>query len=82
MNTTPATHRSPAEIMADLRTHWAKPYFGAVPYIEALECLTSWSDNYVCDSARSLGAYLLGNMSTFKGDDARRLKAELKEATK
>ena len=37
---------------------------------------------FFCDSAESTVIYFLANASTFKGEDARRLKSELKAAIK
>lgn len=66
------------EIAADIRANWTKPYFGAVPYLEAMELLDKITDDFVCDSGRSVVTYFLANASTFRGDAARRIKAELK----
>ena len=33
------------EIAREIRADWLKPYFGAVPYLIAMETLTSASDN-------------------------------------
>lgn len=68
------------QIMQEIEKLWANPYFGAVPYIEALKTLDT-SDkkaSYLFEKAESLVPYLLCNMSTFRGPDARRIKAELK----
>lgn len=62
------------EIMAD----WRKPYFGAIPYLQAMECLDDVSDTYGADDARGIVAYFLSNASTWKGETARRIKKELK----
>ncbi len=40
--------------------------------------LNSIDDAYGMDSGRSVVAYFLSNARSFRGDDARRLKAELK----
>ena len=66
------------EIAADIRRNWPKPYFGAVPYIQAMGSLNSISDNYGFDSADSIVRYFLSNAGTWRGEDARRIKAELK----
>ena len=66
------------EIAADIRRNWLKPYFGAVPYIEAMGSLNSISDNYGFDSGDSIVRYFLSNAATWRGEDARRVKAELK----
>lgn len=67
-----------AEIAEDIRLAWPKPYFGAVPYLGAMLRLGSIHDTYGEDSAKSIVLYFLSNATTFRGEDARRLKAELK----
>jgi hypothetical protein len=57
-------------------------YFGAVPYLNAMLSLSCKNDKYGEDSASSIVNYFLANAQTFKGDDARRLKLELKAAIK
>lgn len=66
------------EIAADIRRTWSKPYFGAVPYIEAMGSLGNIADNYGYDSGDSIVRYFLSNAGTWRGEDARRIKAELK----
>jgi hypothetical protein len=70
------------EIGREIKRVWGKVYFGAVPYLDALCTLQDKNDTYGCDSAESIVIYFLGNASTFKGDDAKRLKEELKAAIK
>jgi hypothetical protein len=65
-------------IAADIIRSWPKPYFGAVPYIQAMRTMKTMKDMYYADDAFYIVRYLLGNMQTFRGADARRLKAELK----
>lgn len=79
-NTTP---RSLSTIAREIRRDWGnKVYFGAKPYLEAMGCLDSMSDSYGMDSARSVVNYFLANASTWRGDTAKRVKAELKEMLK
>lgn len=66
------------EIAADIRRTWPKPYFGAVPYIQAMGGLSNIKDNYGWDSGESIVRYFLSNAGTWRGEDARRIKAELK----
>ena len=66
------------EIADDIRRTWSKPYFGAVPYIQAMACLRDITDNYGFDSGDSIVRYFLSNAATWRGEDARRVKAELK----
>lgn len=65
-----------------IRIHWAKPYFGAKPYLEAMACMESVDDNYGMDSGRSIVNYALCNLSTFKGEVAKLIKAELRRRVK
>lgn len=70
--------RSLSNIACEIKANWAKPYFGAVPYLDAMVSLNSVSDSYGYDSADSIVRYFLANAATWRGDTARRIKAELK----
>jgi len=59
-----------------------KIYFGAKPYLEALVCLENITDEYGCDSGRSIVSYFLCNAGTWKGPIARAVKAELNKRLK
>jgi hypothetical protein len=72
------SHRPLYVIAGEIRATWPKPYFGAVPYISAMSSLTRMTDAYGMDSADSIVRYFLVNAKTWRGDDARRIKAELK----
>jgi hypothetical protein len=65
-------------IAEDIRKNWPNVYFGAKPYLDAMGTLTSIKDNYGLDSAESVVQYFLANAGTWRGEDARRIKAELK----
>lgn len=67
------------EIAEEIRRDWKKVYFGAVPYLEALECMDSPQKNFGDDSGREIVLYFLSNATSWKGETARRIKAELKE---
>ena len=69
-------------IAREIRTDWQKPYFGAVPYLDAMSELESIADKYYDDSARSVVMYFLANASTWRGENAKRIKAELKGLSK
>lgn len=73
------TTRTLSAIAQDIRAHWPKPYFGAVPYIQALASLGSIRDSYGHDDGRSMVLYFLANAGTWRGPDAKRIKAELKQ---
>lgn len=70
--------RTLAAIAAEIETDWRKPYFGAVPYLDAMRSLDAITDNYYQDSAESIVLYFLSNATTWRGDTARRIKTELK----
>lgn len=70
------------EIASEIRKDWKKPYFGAVPYLEAMETITTINEDYYADSAKSVVLYFLANAQTWRGEVARRIKAELKEMAK
>jgi hypothetical protein len=65
-------------IAADIREHWTRINFGAVPYVEAMESLTTVDENYGSDSADAIVRYFLANAGTWRGPDARRVKDELR----
>ena len=69
-------------IAAEIRADWKKPYFGAVPYLQAMSTLDSVEDNYIHDSGKSIVLYFLSNATTWRGETARRVKAELKALCK
>jgi hypothetical protein len=71
-------NRSIREIAMEIKRSWSRPYFSAVPYLQAMLCLGSASDSYGHDDARSIINYFLCNASTFRGPEAKVLKAELK----
>ena len=74
--------RSLNTIANDIRKDWAKPYFGAVPYLDAMLHLNTIRDTYYFDDAASVVRYFLANANTWKGETARAIKAELKAMLK
>ena len=70
------------DIAREIKSDWKKPYFGAVPYLDAMLSLNSVGDNYYLDSGDSMVRYFLANSSMWRGDVAKRVKAELKDMLK
>jgi hypothetical protein len=70
--------RKLSDIAREIRQDWQRPYFGAVPYLEAMASLSALSDRYYADDARMVVRYFLVNAGTWRGETARRIKAELK----
>ena len=65
-------------IAREIKSDWKKVYFGAVPYLDAMQSLNSIDDNYMYDTGKSVVRYFLANAGTWRGETARRVKAELK----
>lgn len=78
------TKRTFAVIAKEIKQLWCKPYFGAIPYLDALSQIHSMDKDtpYLFETAGDIVLYLLANMGTFRGEDAKRIKAELKEMVK
>lgn len=70
-------NRSINLIAQDILAHWPNPAFSAKPYLRAMLQLTSINDSYGNDDARSIVRYFLSNATTWRGEKARQIKAEL-----
>lgn len=72
--------RTFAAIAREIKSEWAKPYFGAVPYINAMLSLdtTDPQAHYLFDTADDIVTRFLCNAGTWRGPKARAIKAELK----
>ena len=66
------------EIARDIRTNWPKVNYAAAPYLAAMRDLNAISDKYVWDTGASIVRYFLANASSWRGPEAKRIKAELK----
>jgi hypothetical protein len=79
-NMTQSGHRPLSEIASEIRRDWgSKVFFGAKPYLDAMGDLNDITDKYGLDSAKSIVNYFLANASTWRGDKAKEIKAELKK---
>jgi hypothetical protein len=70
--------RTLAEIAREIESDWVKVNYGAVPYLQAMHTLAGIGDNYYQDSGDDIVRYFLSNATTWRGETARRVKAELK----
>lgn len=77
-------HEIAKEIFSDIRSgKWstnASHY--ALPYLRAMTELDTIDEPYYSDDGKSIVLYFLANASTWRGETARRIKAELKELAK
>ena len=70
-------------IAREIRRDWGpKLNYAAKPYLKAMQSLDTIRENFYQDSAASVVRYFLANATTWKGDVARRVKAELKAMLK
>lgn len=82
--------RTLRDVALEVRADWKHVYFGAVPYLDALMQLGNTpatkegvtNGTYYADDATSVVLYFLANANTWRGETARRIKAELKALTK
>lgn len=74
--------RTISAIAYEIRRLWPKVNYAAEPYLQAMFSLNDISDNYGCDTGKSVVLYFLCNATSWRGPDARRIKAELKALCK
>ena len=77
--TTTPTTRPLSEIAREIDKDWKNIYFGARPYLCAMYSLNAITDDYGADSGKSIVLYFLANAGTWRGETAKRVKAELKK---
>ena len=70
--------RSLNQIATDIRANWPTVDYAAVPYLKAMAELNSVRDPFYYDSGESIVRYFLANAATWRGETAKRIKAELK----
>ena len=66
------------EIANEIERKWAKVNYAARPYLDAMKSINDIGEMYYYDSAKSVVLYFMANAHTWRGEDARRIKAELK----
>lgn len=76
------TKLSISDIAYLVKRDWAKVNFAAKPYLEAMTQLHSISDRFGFDDGRSIVLYFLGNATSYRGETAKAVKAELKNRLK
>ncbi len=61
---------------------WKNVYFGAKPYLDAMRQMSQITDKFGEDDGKSIVLYFLSNATTWRGEVAREVKAELKRRLK
>lgn len=74
--------RSLSEIAREIKKEWPSVNYAARPYLEAMRSMASVTDSYGADNGKTIVLYFLANAGTWRGEVARRIKAELRELVK
>lgn len=71
-----------SEIASEIRADWPNVHFSARPYLGAMGSLESVRSSYGYDSGATIVSYFLANARSWRGETAKRIKAELREMVK
>lgn len=75
------TTTRPLHIIArEIRADWPRVNYAAEPYLRAMASLDTVRDRYGYDSGAEIVLRFLGNAQSWRGETARRVKAELRAA--
>lgn len=74
--------RALSEIAREIRKDWKSVSIAARPYLDAMKSLCSMHESYGQDNAKSIVLYFLSNAGSWRGETAKRVKAELKQMLK
>jgi len=77
-----AAQRPLYAIAHEIQSDWKKVTYEAKPYLAAMATLNSINDTYIYDTAKSIVNYFLSNAGSWRGEVAKRVKAELKKMAK
>ena len=69
-------------IAREIRKDWTKVNYAARPYLDAMASLDSINDQYHYDSGKSVVLYFLANAAGWRGENAKRIKTELRSMVK
>jgi hypothetical protein len=69
-------------IAHEIQRDWKNVNYAAKPYLAAMAGLTSAKDQYGFDSGKSIITYFLSNAGSWRGEIAKKIKAELKAMIK
>ncbi len=71
-----------SQIADIIEADWKKPYFGAMPYIQAMKELETIEDKYFMDDARDIVTRFLVNADRWRGPVAKKIKEQLRKMLK
>jgi hypothetical protein len=82
----PTGERSIDVIAREIEADWSKlgkgVNYAAKPYLDAMKTMSTMDAPYFCDSGVSVVLYFLGNATSWRGEKAKAIKAELKAMLK
>lgn len=71
-------YRDLSVIAYEIRRDWKAVNYAAVPYLSAMASMNDIRGNFGYDSGVSVVLYFLNNARSWRGETAKRIKAELK----
>ncbi len=78
----PGQGRPVWEIAEEIEATWPNVNYAARPYLSAMYNLETPKSKYGSEDGASIIAYFLNNAGSYRGPDAKRIKAELKKMIK
>ena len=69
--------RTLSVIAIEVKKDWKNIYFAARPYLAAMSVMDRVSDKFGLDDGEGIVLYFLANAGTWRGETAKRIKAEL-----
>ena len=77
------TEQRPLWVIAgEILKDWKPVNYAAKPYLDAMRELEDVGDHYYADCPKSVVLYFLSNAGSWRGETARRIKAELRGMVK
>ena len=74
--------RTLREIAIEISNDWSPPNYTAKPYLKAMLMMDTVENGFGLDSGESVLIYFLRHAGKWRGETARRVKAELKKMIK
>jgi hypothetical protein len=74
--------RTVREIASEIESTWTNVNYAARPYLNAMHYMDNGTSFFGADRGSDVILYFLSNARTYRGDDAKRIKAELKAMVK
>jgi hypothetical protein len=66
-------------IAREIQQDWKSVNYAAKPYLDAMGCITTINDSFGMDNGKTMVLYFLSNAGQWRGENAKRIKAELKK---